>query len=147
MEVFLVGGINALPSDVEKIAAFAKEIGPDRIQLNTAVRPPAEDFASALSMKRLEALTRLFHPTAEVIAEFKGKHKGLIQANQETILSMLQRRPCTADQIADIFGMHLNEVSKYLGILERSDQIRRERKNTNVYYTAKNREHQGHARV
>ena len=147
MEVFLVGGINALPSDVEKIAAFAKEIGPDRIQLNTAVRPPAEDFASALSMKRLEALTRLFHPTAEVIAEFKGKHKGLIQANQETILSMLQRRPCTADQIADIFGMHLNEVSKYLGILERSDQIRAERKNTNVYYTAKNREHQGHARV
>ena len=147
MEVFLVGGINSIPADVQKIAAFAKEIGPDRIQLNTAVRPPAEDFASALSRKRMEALTKLFHPTAEVIAEFRAKHAGLMQANQETIFSMLQRRPCTADQIAGIFGMHPNEVSKYLGILERSDQIRTERKNTGVYYAAKSREDKGYAHV
>ena len=52
---------------------------------------------------------------------------------------MLQRRPCTADQIADTFGMHLNEVSKYLGNLTRSDQIATERKDSHVYYAAKNR--------
>jgi len=121
MEVFLMAGINSMPVDVRKIAALAKEIGPDRIQLNTAVRPPAEDFAMALSRERMEALIHLFHPTAEVIAEFRAKHANQIQANQETIFSMLQRRPCTADQIADIFGMHLNEVSKYLGNLVRTD--------------------------
>jgi wyosine [tRNA(Phe)-imidazoG37] synthetase (radical SAM superfamily) len=138
MEVFLVGGINSMPADVRKIAVFAKEIGPDRIHLNTAVRPPAEDFATALSTERMEALTHLFHPTAEVIAEFRAKHANHIQINQETIFSMLQRRPCTANQIADIFGMHLNEVSKYLGNLMRTDQIRTERKNITVYYAAKN---------
>ncbi len=138
MEVFLMEGINSMPADVRKIAALAKEIGPDRIHLNTAVRPPAEGFATALSKERMEALINLFHPTAEVIAEFRPKHTNHIQANQETIFSMLQRRPCTADQIADIFGMHLNEVSKYLGNLMRSDQIRTERKNTVVYYAAKN---------
>ena len=127
-----------MPADVRKIAALAKEIGPDRIQLNTAVRPPAEDFATALSRERMEALTHLFHPTAEVIAEFRAKHANHIQINQETIFSMLQRRPCTANQIADIFGMHLNEVSKYLGNLMRTDQIRTVRKNTTVYYAAKN---------
>lgn len=140
MEVFLMAGINSMPVDVRKIAALAKEIGPDRIQLNTAVRPPAEDFATPLSRERMEALIHLFHPAAEVIAEFRAKHANQIQANQETIFSMLQRRPCTADQIADIFGMHLNEVSKYLGNLVRTDQILTERKNTTVYYTAKNRE-------
>ena len=147
MEVFLVGGINSIPVDVRKIAALAEEIGPDRIQLNTAIRPPAEDFATALSRERMEALTHLFHPTAEVIADFRAKHAGHIQANQETIFSMLQRRPCTADQIADIFGMHLNEVSKYLGNLIRTDQIRTERKNTTLYYAAKNREDKGYAHV
>jgi len=143
MEVFLVGGMNSTLDDVRKIAALAKQINPDRIQLNTAVRPPAEDFVAALSKEHMEALTHLFQPTAEVIAEFSARHAEHIQANQETIFSMLQRRPCTADQIADVFDMHLNEVSKYLGILIRRDQIHVERKNSMVYYAVKNKEDKG----
>jgi wyosine [tRNA(Phe)-imidazoG37] synthetase (radical SAM superfamily) len=137
MEVFLVGGMNSMRDDVRKIATLAKQIDPDRIQLNTAVRPPAEDFAAALSKEHMEELTHLFDPTAEVIAEFRARHREHMQANQETIYSMLQRRPCTADQIADVFDMHLNEVSKYIGILMRSDQIHVERKSSTVYYAAK----------
>ncbi|MCD6224292.1 MAG: radical SAM protein [Deltaproteobacteria bacterium] len=137
IEIFLVGGMNSTPDDVRKIAALAKEISPDRIHLNTAVRPPAEDFAAALSKEHMEALTHLFQPVAEVIAEFSTKHAEYLQVNQQTIFSMLQRRPCTADQIADIFGMHLNEVSKYLGKLMRTDQILAERKNNTIYYAAK----------
>ena len=140
MEVFLIAGMNSMPADVAKIADHAQEIGPDRIQLNTAVRPPAEDFATALSEDRMQSLRHLFHPTAEIIAEFKAKHNNPIQANQATIFSMLQRRPCTAEQIADIFGMHLNEVSKYLGKLMRTDQIRAQREKTAVYYAATDRE-------
>jgi DNA-binding transcriptional ArsR family regulator len=49
---------------------------------------------------------------------------------------MLRRRPCTGEQIAAIFGMHLNEVSKYLGQLMKAHQIRAERKDTDVYYRA-----------
>jgi predicted ArsR family transcriptional regulator len=70
-----------------------------------------------------------------------------IRANQTTIFSMLQRRPCTAEQIADIFGMHLNEVSKYLGNLMRTDQIRAERKKNTVYYAATGRKDKGYANI
>jgi len=147
MEVFLVGGINSLPGDVRKIANLAGEIGPDRIHLNTAVRPPAEDFAAPLSNEHMEELTHLFQPRAEVIAEFKAKDSEHVEANQETIFSMLQRRPCTADQIADVFDMHLNEVSKYIGILMRSDQIHVERKSPTVYYAAKNKKERNYAHV
>lgn len=149
MEVFLIGGMNSMPADVQKIAALAKEIGLDRIHLNTAIRPPAENFVTVLSKERMEALTSLFHPTAEVIAEFIGKkkHVNSIQANQKTIFSMLQRRPCTTDQIADIFDMHLNEVSKYLGNLIRIDQIYTECKNSTVYYAAKNKGDKGDVRI
>jgi len=145
MEIFLVAGMNSMPADVSKIADHAKEIGPDRIQLNTAVRPPAEDFATALSEDRMQSLRHLFRPTAEIIAEFKAKHANHIQVNQATIFSMLQRRPCTAEQIAGIFGMHLNEISKYLGKLMRAGQIRVLREKATVYYAATDREEKDHA--
>ena len=135
MEVFVIAGVNAMPEDVAKIAAIAKNIAPDRIQLNTAVRPPAEDFVRPLSGEQLSALTGYFQPEAEIIAEFSGG-SGQVQANQDTILAMLRRRPCTAGQISEVFAMHLNEVSKYLGKLMRTGQIRSERRDTHVYYLA-----------
>ncbi|MBW2575727.1 MAG: radical SAM protein [Deltaproteobacteria bacterium] len=145
MEIFLIAGTNSTPANVRKIADLAKEIGPDRIQLNTAVRPPSEDYATPFSEKRMEALTDLFHPTAEIIAEFKANHASHVQANQEMIFSMLQRRPCTADQIADVFDMHLNEVSKYLGKLIRTGQIRTELKKRAIYYLVVSRKEKDRA--
>lgn len=136
MEVFLITGMNSNAADVGKISVLAEKISPDRIHLNTAVRPPAEGFVSPLSDESLSSMTHLFRPTAEVIAEFKIRNKVKIRANRETILSMLRRRPCTSDQIAETFGMHINEVTKYLGNLIQNDQIRMERKGGTVYYTA-----------
>ncbi|MCF8142594.1 MAG: radical SAM protein [Deltaproteobacteria bacterium] len=139
MEVFLISGRNAMPGDVRKIAALAEEIGPDRIQLNTAIRPAAEDFAVPVSKERMMELTHLFHPPAEIIAEFSNQKDLKLGATKESVLAMLQRRPCTAGQIAEGFGMHLNEVSKYLGNLLSTDQIRTERKGETIYYAAAGR--------
>ena len=136
MEIFLIAGMNSMPEDVGQIAALAKEIAPDRIQLNTAVRPPSESFVAPLSRQRLSALTHLFQPQAEIIAEFNASGHAQVQVNQDTILEMLLRRPCTAKQIADGFGMHLNEVLKYLGNLMRNDQIRAQIEKNDVYYIA-----------
>ena len=143
MEIFLIPGLNSTSADVRKIAALAEEIGPDRIQLNTAVRPPPEDFVTPLSRERMEALTGLFNPTASIIAEFSTSHAENIQAGLDTILAVLQRRPCTAEDIAAAFGMHLNEVSKYLGKLIRTGSIRSELKNGAVYYSEVSRGNEG----
>jgi wyosine [tRNA(Phe)-imidazoG37] synthetase (radical SAM superfamily) len=134
IEVFLVAGMNSIPSDVVKIAALAGLLGPDRIHLNTAVRPPAEDFVAPLSREHLASLCKLFQPPAEVIAEYKAKRGFQTRANQDAIISMLQRRPCTAEDIAGAFGMHLNEVSKYLGNFLRQGRIRTERTSGSLYY-------------
>ena len=136
MEVFLVAGMNSMPENVKNIAAQIKEIKPDRIHLNTVVRPPAEDFAAAVPKDSLEALAGLFDPCAKVIAEFSTDYAKNVRANEETILSMLQRRPCTIAQIAKVFGMHINEVSKYLGKLMRGNHICAVHKKNTVYYKA-----------
>jgi len=134
MEVFLIGGMNSIPNDVKKIAKIAKEISPDRIHLNTAVRPPAHDFVSPLTREELDSLAPLFDPPAEVIAEFKTTLKQNIRTNENSLLDMLRRRPCTSEQIAGAFGLHLNEVAKYVGKLLRTNQIRMIRQNNTVYY-------------
>ena len=134
MEVFLVKGMNSSPEEVEKIAALAREIAPDRIHLNTAVRPPAEEFVTALSNKQMAALMNLFQPTAEIIADFSTSRSKPVQTTAAAILAMLKRRPCTAQQIAEGFGLHFNEVPKYLGGLIRENKIRVERRRDEIYY-------------
>jgi wyosine [tRNA(Phe)-imidazoG37] synthetase (radical SAM superfamily) len=136
LEVFLLSGINAMTRDVLKIARLSKELKPDRIHLNTIARPPAEDFAAAVPMARLVELAALFDPPAHIAAAFNGPPSKTIKANEATVLAMLKRRPCTIKQIESAFGMHINEVSKYLGRLMEKNQVHADRKNTEVYYTA-----------
>jgi len=147
MEVFLVGGMNSTPRDVCKISSLAKEIQPDRIQLNTSVRPPAEDFVTPLSRDQMAELAGLFEPTAEIIGEFGTRHDEPVKVKEDEILSMIERRPCTAEQIADVFGMHINEVSKYLGKLVRTDRVRADHKRSTVYYEAVRAEERGNVHV
>jgi wyosine [tRNA(Phe)-imidazoG37] synthetase (radical SAM superfamily) len=134
LEVFVVAGMNSTPSDIIRIASLAEKVRPDRIHLNTSVRPPAEDFAAPVSRERLASLCPLFRPEAEVISEFKAVGVGQMQTNREGILSMLQRRPCTAQDIAGAFGMHLNEVFKTIGGLMQAGHIHAERASGFIYY-------------
>lgn len=124
IEVFLMWGTNSVPGDVTRIAELVAAITPDEIHLNTAVRPPAETYAVALPRDKMEELAGLFRPTATVTAEFSSDTSADVAVNEGTILAMLKRRPCTAQEIAEVFGMHRNEVSKYLGMLSRTGRIR-----------------------
>jgi len=134
IEVFLIDGMNTTLPDVEKIAALVKTIGPDEIQLNTAVRPPSEEGVFAVPRSVMESLAGMFTPAAKVIAEFPSEGTADMEANEETILAMLKRRPCTSQQIAAAFGMHPNEVSKYVGRLARMDKIRAQGTGPEAYY-------------
>jgi wyosine [tRNA(Phe)-imidazoG37] synthetase (radical SAM superfamily) len=107
---------------------------PDRIHLNTIARPPAEDFAAAVPMTRLEKLAGLFDPPALIAAGFSTNRSQKVKANEANILSMLKRRPCTIRQIEDAFDMHINEVSKTLGQLIQHNQICADLRNREVYY-------------
>ena len=61
------------PGMLRKSPACARKIRPDRIHLNTIARPPAEDFATAVSRAQLEELTGLFDPPARIAAGFSGR--------------------------------------------------------------------------
>jgi wyosine [tRNA(Phe)-imidazoG37] synthetase (radical SAM superfamily) len=136
LEVFLIWGVNSTPKDISQIAEWAATFKPDRIQLNTAVRPPAEGFVHPMPREKLEQFVDVFTPKAEIIAEFSSKTTPSASANEDTIQAMLQRRPCTAIEISEVLGLHISEVSKYVGKLERTNRIHAVADHGTPYYTA-----------
>jgi len=124
LEVFLLAGHTAMRAEVEKIRMCVERIRPDYVQLNTAVRPTAEDFAVQVEYHRLEELAEMFQPRAEVIADYRNVHdKSEFCGGRDQVLGLLRRRPCTADDIAGGLGMHQNEVLKYLEELIRKGLV------------------------
>jgi len=112
-------------------------IRPDRVQLNTVTRPPAEDYVLPVPRARLEEIAATFSPPAEVIAEFHSVQT--LQAgdvNREEVLQLLRRRPCSIDDIVGGLGMHRNEVLKSLEHLQIDGQIKEVRAGDNRYYSA-----------
>jgi len=49
-------------------------------------------------------------------------------------LGTIARRPCTLDDLADILGMHVNEVNKYLDVLENENKIIRMMEKRGIFY-------------
>jgi wyosine [tRNA(Phe)-imidazoG37] synthetase (radical SAM superfamily) len=125
LEIVFCRGFNDEVQEISKLKEVIERIQPNRIQLNTPVRPPAEDFAYPLTLKRLEEIRNLFGNNAEVVSEFAAPMGDSFESNKDAeILSLIKRRPCTAEDISRALGLHLDEVVKDLSRLARKGVIR-----------------------
>jgi wyosine [tRNA(Phe)-imidazoG37] synthetase (radical SAM superfamily) len=138
LEVMVLAGINDTPERIAPIARLARRIGPDRIQLNTAVRPTFDERAAPVPPERLAELGSLFTPAAEVIADW-GELPGDSRQHaprEDEILALLRRRPCTVDDVATGLGLHANAVVKALTVLERRGEAHRVLRRERVFWHA-----------
>jgi len=134
LEVFIVPGINSDLEQVKAIAQLARTIHPDRIHLNTAVRPTAESRVEAVSERFLNEISSLFEPKAEVIARFAGKDSIKGNVDQGAVLAMLKRRPCTAKDIADSFSLDITETEEILHQMQSEGSVRGEERQGEMFY-------------
>jgi wyosine [tRNA(Phe)-imidazoG37] synthetase (radical SAM superfamily) len=118
LEVMIVKGVNDSRSELERIEKKISEIGPDRIQINSVFRPPAEKGIAPVDKERLEFALQLFGDKAEIIGEFHKKAKISTQDNiHETILQLIKRRPCSIPQISKSLGTNEAVVKKQIRIM------------------------------
>jgi predicted transcriptional regulator len=82
----------------------------------------------------------LFEPPAVIIPDFTACDSKTVHANENVILAMLKRRPCTSRQIEQAFGLNINEVLKHLSSLMRRNAIRSCTKANEIYYYTSGRE-------
>lgn len=152
LEVFIVDAINTNRQQLTSIKHAVNVICPDKIQLNTAVRPTADAAVKKIDSQKLQAIAEFFGPSCEVIADYPKKNyakTGSIQNKSkssvpsldgvdilQSLLSMLKRRPCSLDDISSSLGIHSSHAIKYITLLIQKDLIRSEQKNGITFYKA-----------
>ena len=138
LEVFLVEGINTGPEQIEKIADVIKKICPDRIQLNTAVRPTADPTVKKVETEKLKEIAKLLGTDCEVVADFSPLcHQKNLQTKAEYVLSILKRRPCSLEDICAGLGIQPTEASKYINLFQHQGIIVSEQKNGRLFFSAR----------
>lgn len=137
LEVFLIDGVNTTPPALARIKRIAESIAPDRIQLNTAVRPPAEGWAKKVPDPEMNRI-RDFFGSAEVIAPYR-KHSTIPgqERTAEEILVLLRRRPCTLRDIANGLRIHPNAAVKLLHSLSERELLCQAVRDGLLYYQVK----------
>jgi wyosine [tRNA(Phe)-imidazoG37] synthetase (radical SAM superfamily) len=125
LEVMLVKGINDTPGHVRALKKAIAAIAPDRVQLNTVVRPPAEIWAGPLDARGLERIRRALGARTEVVLAFDENRRARGRGDiGQAIAAMVRRRPVTAKDISASLGRTRVEVLKALDRLLKSGKIR-----------------------
>lgn len=137
LDVMLLAGVTGLPSEARKIAAAARRIAPARVQLNTVTRPPAEDFAYAVSRKRMDSLKGIFRGTVDIVSE-PEEDISLAPARPDLrdadVLALLGRRPCTCRDVASGLGVPGAAAVKRLEALVSSGKAKTVFEGGKAYY-------------
>jgi wyosine [tRNA(Phe)-imidazoG37] synthetase (radical SAM superfamily) len=135
LEVMLVVGYNDQPEEISRLANLIERIQPDRVQLNTVARTPAEAFARPVEPAQMDSIASAIARSAEVIADYTpvGESTGA-HAGRTDILNLLARRPCSVDGIVAALRMHRNVVVKVLESLLRDEKITADRAGSQPLY-------------
>ncbi len=137
IEVMLLAGFNDRDEEIEALRQVILEVAPDRVQLNTVVRPPANAKAIPLDRKKLEYIKGVFGARAEIIATAPIRDKqhflGTLPA---AVLEMARRRPVTVEDVAGALDAPLLEVDKTVKALVHNGELRLQTHIGKDYYTA-----------
>jgi len=135
LEVFLIRSVTDNDSAVEKIARSAGTIRPDRVHLNTAIRPTAEKSIQAVSVSQLKRFAEFFDPKAQFAFSHSSGHadQGL---PVEQLMNALKRRPCTLEDMARILSISPVEITKYIDGMVAMGQLVIIRRDNGIYYSA-----------
>ncbi len=125
VEVFLVEGVNTHPKSLRELSRLAQELHPDRIHINTAVRPAAEGNVIPVSRETLQMAAELLGSGAEIVAAHPSLDQVGGTATVETVYALIERHPSSARDIADAFGATAADVQTCLNELLRHRRIKK----------------------
>jgi wyosine [tRNA(Phe)-imidazoG37] synthetase (radical SAM superfamily) len=149
LEVFFVEGINTADEQIAKIKDAIELTDPDKVHLNTAVRPTADLNITRVSAEKLRQIADRLGPKAEVVAEFSPAFSGILNESKiedvpghhsvmnrktQALLSMLKRRPCSLNDICSGLGINHNEAIKSISNLQNRGIIQTEEKDGTVFF-------------
>jgi wyosine [tRNA(Phe)-imidazoG37] synthetase (radical SAM superfamily) len=134
LEVMLIKGINDTDAELLPLRRALAKIAPDKVQLNTVVRPGVEGSARPLEMGEMAAAAAFLGGPVEVIAAFNREDIVGSPLEDEDLVEMLSRRPMTAPDLAQALGLPLVQVVARLKRLLDSGRISHDRHHDQEFY-------------
>jgi len=135
LEILFCQGVNDSKEELLRMKKAVDRIQPDRIHLNTVVRPPSEKWAAPLSQKEMEEIQVYFGEKASIITEF-DRHPSSISGRdiKEEILEILKRRPLSLSDLSKGMGIPQNELDEYIKPLAQEGKIQTRIFGGSMYY-------------
>jgi len=126
LECFLAEGINDSIEELSKIKEVVTKINPTLLQLNSLDRPPVDNRIKPISFDKMLEIAEFFKPLpVEIIAKYKSQEAlNVISKDlEQAILAMINRRPCTLDDIVKSFKLTTMEANKILRVLDQKKLV------------------------
>jgi wyosine [tRNA(Phe)-imidazoG37] synthetase (radical SAM superfamily) len=123
LEILLLKGLNDGEAELTALRKAIPRIAPDKVQLNTTVRPVVEDYALPLLPEDMAAVGAFLGEGVEIIASFDRAAVKPEAVSDAVVLKMLSRRPMTAPDLARALALPLGQVQRRLAHLQQDGLI------------------------
>lgn len=140
LEIMILPRFN---DDIENLKLLKEaiiKINPDKVQLNTLDRPGIIDNIRAATRLELQNIIDLWNiDNVEIIASsaIRKDNKSFRKDTENAIIETISRRPCTLEDLEKILGLHVNEINKYLDVLDSDNKIETYRQERGIFYQLK----------
>jgi wyosine [tRNA(Phe)-imidazoG37] synthetase (radical SAM superfamily) len=140
LEVMVLPGFNDNLENLKLLKEAILKIGPEKVQLNTLDRPGVIDKIRAASRIELQNIIDFWNMNnVEIIASsaIRKDNKSFRKDTENAIMETISRRPCTLEDLEKILGLHVNEINKYLDVLDSDNKIETYRQERGIFYQFK----------
>ena len=138
LEILFCKGVNDSKEELERMKKTVERIAPDRIHLNTVIRPPSEKWAVPLNQEKMETMRAFFGERASIISEFDRHPPAVTERDiREEILKILKRRPLSLKDLSKGMGIREDEIEEYIQPLVSEGRIHARRFGDSIYYEIK----------
>ena len=135
LEILFCKGMNNDKNELHQMKGAVNRIQPDRIHINTVVRPPTEPWVAPLNLEELEEIQAFLGEKASIISEFDRHPLSLPEINvKEEIFRILKRRPLSLVDLSKRMAIPKEELETTMQPMVEEGKIRTRRFGNSVYY-------------
>jgi wyosine [tRNA(Phe)-imidazoG37] synthetase (radical SAM superfamily) len=139
----LIEGINDTDEELMRLKETIGRIRPDKVQLNTVVRPPLEPWVKPVPSATLEHAKSLIGQPAEIIVASPVETTTPAHRNiSRRIIEVLQRRPVTHKDLRTILNINPVELTKHIARLIDQQMVKVSYHSGNTFYEITDRENE-----
>lgn len=138
LELILLSGINDSEKELEGLKGAIDDISPDKVQLNTVIRPPSDPRAKPMDMARMYKIRDFIGNKAEVIGYIPSKRKSIEHDSARlSVIEMARRRPVRLIDITEALNKTQEDTERLIkGMIIKGD-IYEKKHADEIFYIAR----------